>query len=357
VPAPEDATLTRPATPAPTTEGDARELDVVAIGSPLLDVIAITSDEEVGRTGLVRGSMTLIDLVTANALQASLASPRYVSGGSVANTAAGVAALGGAAGFVGAVADDETGRTYSENLRLAGVEFEPHYSESAAGDDLGTGRCVVLVTHDADRTLGTYLGAASTLSPEGVNSSFVGRASVVLLEGYLWDVPAAKDAMRHAAATAHAADGSVALSLSDPFCVERHQREFLELLLSDIDILLGNEDEITMLFGAKTHRAALEAAEETGLLVVMTRGPQGAVVLTARGPVEVPAAAVERVVDTTGAGDLFAAGFLFGLTHGMGPEDSTRLGGLCAAEVISHTGSRPESDLKILAAGAGLLPA
>jgi len=206
-------------------------------------------------------------------------------------------------------------------------------------------------------TMGTYLGAASTLSPEGVNVAFVARAAVVLLEGYLWDVPAAKEAMRHAAATAHAENGSVALSLSDPLCVERHQREFLDLLIDDVDILLGNEDEITMLFGAPSSRGALEAAEETGLLVVMTRGPQGATVLTARGPAEVPVAAVPDVVDTTGAGDLFAAGFLYGLTHGMGPEESTRLGGLCAAEVISHTGARPEADLRSLAASAGLLPA
>ncbi len=353
----DDATLTRLAAIAPSADGDAHALDVVAIGSPLLDVIALTSDEELARSGLEKGSMTLIDLVTAEAVQASMAAPRYVSGGSVANTAAGVAALGGAAGFVGAVADDEVGRAYSEHLRGAGVEFEPYFSESAAGDCLGTGRCVVLVTEDADRTMGTYLGAASTLSPVGVNAAFVARAAVVLLEGYLWDVPAAKEAMRHAAATAHAENGSVALSLSDPFCVERHQREFLDLLLDDIDILLGNEDEITMLFGAPSSRAALEVAEETGLLVVMTQGPQGATVLTARGPAAVPAAAVAEVVDTTGAGDLFAAGLLYGLTHGMGPEESTRLGGLCAAEVISHTGARPEADLRSLAASAGLLPA
>jgi sugar/nucleoside kinase (ribokinase family) len=264
--------------------------------------------------------------------------------------------LGGAAGFVGAVADDEVGRTYAENLRAAGVEFEPHLSESAAGDGLGTGRCVVLITEDADRTMGTYLGAASTLSPAGVPPSFVSRASVVLLEGYLWDVPSAKEAIRHAAATAHAGDGSVALSLSDPFCVERHRREFLDLLLDDVDILLGNEEEVTMLFGAASYRGALAAAEETGLLVVMTRGALGATVLTAGGPEEVPAAAVGAVVDTTGAGDLFAAGMLFGLTHGMGPVESTSLGALCAAEVISHTGARPEADLKAMAIGAGLLP-
>jgi sugar/nucleoside kinase (ribokinase family) len=354
----EDATTVDHAQSSPGShEGDGHDLDVVAIGSPLLDVIELASDEQLTQVGLEKGSMTLIDLVTANAVQEFMGAPRYVSGGSVANTTAGIAVLGGTAGFVGAVADDEVGRTYAENLRAAGVEFEPHYSESAAGDGLGTGRCVVLITEDADRTMGTYLGAASTLSPEGVPTSLVARASVVLLEGYLWDVPAAKEAMRHAAATAHASDGSVALSLSDPFCVSRHQREFLELLTDDVDILLGNEEEVTMLFGASSHGTAVEAAEETGLLVVMTRGAQGAVVLTARGPEEVPAAAVERVVDTTGAGDLFAAGFLFGLTHGMDPVESTTLGGLCAAEIISHTGARPEADLKALAAAAGLLPA
>jgi sugar/nucleoside kinase (ribokinase family) len=332
-------------------KGVHHDLDVVAIGSPLLDVIELASAGQLEQSGLAKGSMTLIDLVKAREIQSLMVTARHVSGGSVANTTAGIAELGGTAGFVGAVADDEVGHTYAENLRAAGVEFEPHYSET---DALGTGRCVVLITEDADRTMGTYLGAASTLTPAGVPEAFIARASIVLLEGYLWDVPAAKEAMRHAAATAHAGDGSVALSLSDPFCVSRHQREFLDLLLDDVDILLGNEEEVTMLFGVDSADAALEAAEETGLLVVMTRGARGAVVLTARGPVDVPAAEVERVIDTTGAGDLFAAGFLFGLTHGMGPEDSTRLGGLCAAEVISHTGARPEADLKALAKAAGL---
>jgi len=331
------------------------DLDLVAIGSPLLDVIELTTVEKLSEVSLEKGTMTLIDLVTAKAVQEFMGGPRFVSGGSVANTAAGLAELGGTAGFVGAVADDEVGRTYTENLRSAGVEYEPHYSESAAADGLGTGRCIVLITEDADRTMGTYLGAAATLSPEGVPTAFVERASIVLLEGYLWDVPAAKDAMRHAAATAHGANGSVALSLSDPFCVGRHQREFLDLLLDDIDILLGNEEEITMLFGASSWKGALKAAEETGLLVVMTRGAQGSVVLTAHGPESVPAAAVAKVVDTTGAGDLFASGFLYGLTHGMGPVESTRLGSLCAAEVISHTGARPEADLVVMATAAGLL--
>jgi sugar/nucleoside kinase (ribokinase family) len=331
------------------------ELDLVAIGSPLLDVLETTPDEVLEEVGLTKGSMTLIDLAQARAIQGIMTAPRFVSGGSVANTAVGLAALGGRAGFIGSVADDEVGHTYVENLRAAGVEFEPVYGASEASDELGTGRCMVLISGDADRTMGTYLGAASTLSVAGVGTSFVERAAVVLLEGYLWDVPAAKEAMRHAAVIAHDGDGSVALSLSDPFCVSRHQREFLDLLVDDIDILLGNEEEITMLFGAPSHAAALEAAEETGLLVVMTRGAAGCVVMTAHGPEEVAAAPVDRVIDTTGAGDLFAAGMLYGLTHGLDPIQSSRLGGICAAEIISHTGARPESDLRALAAAAGVL--
>jgi sugar/nucleoside kinase (ribokinase family) len=331
----------------------AAELDLVAIGSPLLDVLETTRDEVLAQVGLVKGSMTLIDLAQATAVQGMMQAPRFVSGGSVANTAVGLAELGGRAGFIGAVADDEVGHTYVQDLRDAGVAFEPFYG-TPAGDALGTGRCIVLITDDAERTMGTYLGAASTLTVAGVSPAFVERASIVLLEGYLWDVSAAKEAMRGAAAMAHDAEGSVALSLSDPFCVERHQREFLDLLVDDIDILLGNDEEITMLFGASSYQAALAAAEETGLLVVMTRGAKGSVVLTAHGPEEVPAAPVDRVVDTTGAGDLFAAGLLYGLTHGMDPVESARLGGICAAEVISHTGARPEADLRALAAAAGL---
>jgi sugar/nucleoside kinase (ribokinase family) len=338
-------------------EGDdtSSELDLVAIGSPLLDVLATAADEVLQQVGLVKGSMTLIDLATANAVQKIMDAPRFVSGGSVANTAVGLSELGGRAGFIGAVADDEVGHTYAENLRAAGVVFEPDFGASSDDTVAGTGRCMVLISDDAERTMGTYLGAASSLRASSVSTALVERASIVLLEGYLWDVDSAKEAMRHAAVTAHDADGSVALSLSDSFCVARHQRDFLDLLVDDIDILLGNEEEITMLFGAPSYRAALEAAEETGLLVVMTRGAQGSVVLTAHGPEDVAAAPVDRVIDTTGAGDLFASGFLYGLTHGLDPVESTRLGGICAAEVISHTGARPESDLRALASAAGLL--
>ena len=328
------------------------DLDVVAIGSPLLDVIELATGEQLAH-GTGQGIDDPDRPGEGQGDPGPHGAPRHVSGGSVANTTAGIAELGGTAGFVGTVADDEVGHTYAENLRAAGVEFEPHYSERS-GDGLGTGRCVVLITEDADRTMGTYLGAASTLTPAGVPDAFVARASIVLLEGYLWDVPAAKEAMRHAAATAHAGrrlGGPVPVGpllcepppARVPGPATRRRRHPSRQRGGAHDALRRDSAD-----------AAIEVAEETGLLVVMTRGPQGAVVLTARGPVAVPAAPVDQVIDTTGAGDLFAAGFFFGLTHGMGPEESTRLGGLCAAEVISHTGARPEADLKALAKAAGL---
>jgi sugar/nucleoside kinase (ribokinase family) len=203
--------------------------------------------------------------------------------------------------------------------------------------------------------MATHLGVASTLGPEDLDEAFVARAQVVYLEGYLWDLGPAKAAMRRAMQVAHDADSLVALSLSDPFCVQRHQREFLELLHGDVDVLFANEDEITLLFGAPTFDDALVAVEETGLLAALTRGAAGSVVTAASGPIHIPADPVEHVADTTGAGDLFAAGFLYGLTHGKDPESCARLGGVCAAEVISHIGARPRVDLRKLASGAGLL--
>lgn len=333
-------------------------LDVVGIGSPLVDVLAEASEQEITEAGLTRGSMALVDLERAEAIHGGMRATREVSGGSAANTMAGVAALGGRAGFVGKLADDRLGRLFAADIRSAGVVFEP--LRPAPADDgppesRGTGRCLVLVSGDAERTMATHLGAAVTISPADVDDALVARAGVVYLEGYLWDLPPAKEALRRAMGAARAADGAVALSLSDPFCVERHQREFLALVRDDVDVLFGNEDEMIRLFGVRSLEAAVEAAEETGLLVAITRGADGAIVTTAHGPVEVPAEVVERVVDTTGAGDLFAAGFLYGLTHGADPQRCTRLGALCAGEVIGHLGARPECDLRALAADAGLL--
>jgi fructokinase len=344
----------RTVTPPPPTE-----LDVVGIGSPIVDVLTVATDDQVAAAGIERGSMTLVDLAHAERIYASMGSTTEASGGSAANTAAGVAALGGTAGFVGKIADDLLGEVFTHDIRAAGVEFAPvkASSDEASTDRelLGTGRCLVLVTGDAERTMATHLGVATTIGPDDVPAPLVRRGRVVYLEGYLWDLPPAKDAMRRAIGVAHDNDGSVALSLSDPFCVDRHRREFLDLLLGDIDVLFANEAEITRLFGSPSLDRAVSAAEETGLLVAVTLGAKGSVVLTARGPAEVPAQLVNEVVDTTGAGDLYAAGFLYGLTHGSDPEACARLGALCAGEIIGHLGARPQQDLRALATEAGLV--
>lgn len=348
-------------------------LDVVAIGSSLVDVLCSVPDETVAELGLARGAMALVDLAQAETVYAAMGPTIEVSGGSAANTAAGIAALGGAAGFVGKVADDEMGRVFLHDIRAAGVAFHPviapvpgaalDRADAAPGADgagtagaevLGTGRCLVLVTGDAERTMATHLGVATTIGPDDIPSGLVERASILYLEGYLWDLGPAKAAMRRAIEIAHDSEGSVALSLSDPFCVDRHRRELLDLIVHDVDVLFGNEEELRRLFEQTSLEAALRAAEETGILVAATRGAEGSVVLAGRGPVEVPPEKVEAVVDTTGAGDLFAAGFLYGLTHGSDPVACARLGSLCAGEVIGHLGARPQHDLAALARAAGL---
>jgi len=342
----------------PTAAGRRAPLDVVAIGSALVDVLTTATADDLRRLDMAKGSMTLVDLARAASVYAAMGPAVEVSGGSAANTAVGVAALGGRVGYLGKVAADELGEVFLHDITAAGVTMSRVAPVEPSGDpaaDRATGRCLVLVTEDGERTMATHLGVAATLGPEDLDEELVARAQVVYLEGYLWDLGPAKAAMRRAMELAHANDALVALSVSDPFCVQRHQREFLELLHGEVDVLFANEDETTLLFGAATFDAALAAVEETGLLAALTRGPLGSVVVTASGPVAIPADPVERVVDTTGAGDLYAAGFLHGLTNGQDPERCARLGGLCAAEVISHVGARPQADLRALAVEAGLL--
>jgi sugar/nucleoside kinase (ribokinase family) len=333
-------------------------LDVVAIGSALVDVLADAELEDLEHLEFVKGSMTLVDLTRATAVYGSMGPATLVSGGSAANTAVGVAALGGQVGFLGKVAADELGEVFLHDITASGVVLG-HTTPVDPSDDPGaecaTGRCLVFVTADGERTMATHLGVASTFGPEDLDEPFVTRAKVLYLEGYLWDMGPAKTAMRRAMQLAHESDALVALSLSDPFCVQRHQREFLDLLHGEVDVLFANEDEVTLLFGARAFDQAVPAVEETGLLAALTRGAAGSVVVSSSGPSPVPAAPVGRVVDTTGAGDLFAAGFLYGLTHGMDPERCAGLGSLCAAEVISHLGARPHADLRGLAAEAGVL--
>ncbi|HYA67649.1 MAG TPA: adenosine kinase, partial [Acidimicrobiales bacterium] len=254
---------------------------------------------------------------------------------------------------------DELGDVFLHDITAAGVVMGRMVrvapgAGTGAEADLSTGRCLVLVTDDGERTMATHLGAASTLEPPDLDEELIARARVVYLEGYLWDLGPAKTALRRAIEVAHAVDALVALSVSDPFCVRRHRAEFLELLRDEIDVLFANEEEALLLFGVDTFDAASSAAEETGLLTALTRGPQGSVVVSTSGAVAIAAEPVERVVDTTGAGDLYAAGFLHGLTSGHGPEDSARLGGICAAEVISHIGARPHADLRQLVVRAGI---
>lgn len=330
-------------------------LDVVAIGNALVDVLAPVKDAHLEKLGLVKGTMALVDLGRSEAIYGTLGPTTEASGGSAANTVAGVAALGGRAAFIGRVADDALGQAFTHDIRSIGVAFDPTPTPAVPGTSV-TGHCLVLVTDDAERTMATHLGVASDFGPEDLANArtHLSSAGVLYLEGYLWDQPAAKAGMREAMDIAHTHDAAVALTLSDPFCVQSHQAEFLELLTGDLEMLFANEDEITLLFGAPDFDASVEAVAETGVLAVLTRGAKGSVVVTPSGTIAVPAEPVESVVDTTGAGDLFAAGFLYGITNGLSPEDSARLGGVCAAEIISHVGARPWADLRELAVSAGL---
>ena len=346
VPEPSDASLADPGA----------ALDVVGIGNALVDVLSAVPDATLIDLGLVRGSMELVDLARAEDIYAATRQTIEVSGGSAANTMAGVAALGGAAGYIGKVADDDMGRVFLHDMRALGVQVEAAVvrTQAAGAEATGTGRSIVLVTGDAERTMATHLGVAATLTVRDISEELISRARILYLEGYLWDLGPAKEAMRRAVEIAHAHSCSVALSLSDSFCVDRHRRDLLDLVVSDLDILFGNADEICRLFGTESLSRALASAEETGVLVAATSGPDGSKVVAPGRVMDVPPAPTSEIVDRTGAGDLYAAGFLYGLTHGSGPEDCARLGSLCASEVISHLGARPERDLAKLAREAGL---
>lgn len=351
--APPAAADASPSSPAP----DGRRLDVVALGSALVDVLTHAGEADLERLELTKGSMALVDLGRAASIYRAMGPGTEMSGGSAANTAAGVAALGGSAGYLGKVADDELGEVFLHDIAACGVvlgRMRPARADETV-EDGATGRCLVFVTPDGERTMATHLGVASTLGPDDLDESLLSRAEILYIEGYMWDLGPAKSAIREAVELAHSVDALVALSLSDPFCVRRHQREFLGLLQGEVDVLFANEEEVRLLFGSPDFDAAVAACEETGVLSALTRGPAGSVVVAADGLSAVEAEPVDRVVDTTGAGDLYAAGFLFGLTHGQEPMACARLGGLCAAEVISHLGARPQADLRRLAADAGLM--
>jgi sugar/nucleoside kinase (ribokinase family) len=321
------------------------DLDVVGVGNALVDVISIEADEFIDTHGLVRGSMRLIEPDEAVALYEAMGPGIEASGGSAANTMAGVASLGGSGGFIGRVRDDQLGSVFRHDIRAVGIEFPVAPATSGAP----TGRSLIIVSSDGERTMNTLLGAASELSPDDIDEAFVARGQVTYLEGYLFDREAAGQAFQKAATAAHAAGRKVALTLSDSFCVERFLEAFRRLIVDEIDILFGNEDELCLLYETTDPQVALASAEKSCDLVVMTLGANGSMVSDRGSRVEVEATPV-KVVDTTGAGDQYAAGFLFGLTHGHDLATSARLGAMAAAEVISHVGPRPETVLAGLAA-------
>ncbi|MBW3669844.1 MAG: adenosine kinase [Actinobacteria bacterium] len=322
------------------------DLDVVALGSAIVDVIATADEDVVAAHGLVKGTMALVDTDRAEELYAAMGPAVEVSGGSAANTAAGVASFGGTAGFVGKVRDDQLGAVFAHDIRSAGVVFET----APASDGPPTARCLVLVTPDAQRTMSTFLGAATGLAADDVDAALIERAQITYLEGYLWDPPEAIDALRRAIALAHDAGRRVAFTLSDPFCVDRHRHEFLDLVRADVDVLFANEIEILSLFQVDDLKEALERVRDLCDVAAVTRSEHGSVVVSGGDTISVPAVPVARVVDTTGAGDLYAAGFLYGLARGESLRQCAELGSLAAAEVIAHVGARPQVPLASLLA-------
>jgi sugar/nucleoside kinase (ribokinase family) len=320
-------------------------LDVVGIGNALVDVLSHETDDFVVAHGLNRGAMQLIDTERAEQLYAAMGPATEISGGSAANTMVGVASLGGTAAFVGRVNQDQLGAVFGHDLRAAGVE----YATAPASDGVPTGRCLIIVTPDAQRTLNTYLGASANLGPADLDAELLSGAQVLYLEGYLWDEPDAKEAFRSAAQTAHDAGNRVAFTLSDGFCVDRHRDEFLDLIEHDVDVLFANEAEITSLYEVDDFDDALQQVYRHCEIAALTRSAKGSVIVTRDSVHVVDAHPVDHVVDTTGAGDLYASGFLFGLTHGYDLGTAGRLGALAAAEVISHLGARPQISLADLA--------
>lgn len=322
-------------------------IDVLGIGNAIVDVIAHADEAFLRQHGLSKGTMTLVDAEQAHALYEAMGPGTEMSGGSVANSMAGIASLGGRGAFIGKVRNDQLGGIFRHDIRAAGTRFDSPSAEVGAP----TARCLVFVTPDAQRTMATFLGVSTELGPDDLDAELIARANVTYLEGYLWDAPPAKEAFVRAAETAHAAGKRVALSLSDPFCVERHRESFRDLLEGHVDILFANEAEITSLYEVDSFDAALQHVRGHCEVAALTRSEKGSVVLAGEEVHVVDAAPVARVVDTTGAGDLYAAGFLHGFTQGHGLYDCGRLGAICAAEIIGHVGARPEARLSELVAG------
>jgi len=321
------------------------EIDVIGVGNALVDVLSHESDQFLHRHGLVKGSMHLIDEGRAHQLYSTMGPGIEVSGGSAANTVVGVASLGGRAHYVGKVRNDELGEVFAHDLRSTGVGYDTRPATSG----LPTGRCLILVTPGAQRTMNTFLGASVCLSPVDIDEQLIARGRIVYLEGYLFDPPNAQEAFRKAARLAHAAGRKVSLTLSDPFCVDRHREAFRDLVEHHVDILLANEAEICALYRVRDFDAALQRVRGLCEVAALTRGPRGSVIVRGDEVRVIDAQPPDALVDTTGAGDLYAAGLLFGLSRGLDLASCGRLGSLAAAEVISHVGARPMKPLVQLA--------
>lgn len=323
------------------------KLGVVAVGNALVDVLTHATDgfieQQNEQHGMEKGAMTLIDETRAVQLYSEMGQGTETSGGSAANTMAGFASFGGKGGFIGKVADDDLGRAFQADIRAQGVQFDTQPLIIGAP----TGRCLILITPDAQRTMNTFLGASVELNAQDVDEELITNAKVTYLEGYLFDRDQAKEAFIKAAEVARNAGHRVALTLSDPFCVDRHRSDFLKLVEEHVDILFANEEEIKSLFMQENFIDAMNAVSENVEIAALTRGEKGAVIASApHGHVEIPAAPVDKLMDTTGAGDQFAAGFLYGFTEGMSLDLCGKLGSLAAAEVISHMGPRPGTSYK-----------
>jgi len=321
-------------------------LDVVGVGNAIVDVLVEVDDAFIVEHGLAKGAMTLIDTERAVELYAAMPPGLEESGGSAANTMVGVSSFGGRAAYMGKVADDFLGEVFRRDLRHVGVGFDV---PGVAGAE-PTARCLIQVTPDAQRTMNTYLGISSHLSPADIDDDLVASASHLYCEGYLWDTDEAKAAIRHAMDVANAAGRTVSLTLSDGFCVDRHRREWRELLAERVDVVFGNANELCSLFEVDDVDAAADAVADEVDLAFVTLGKQGSMVIYGAERIQIEADELDAVVDTTGAGDLYAAGVLFGLSRGADLHHAARLGSIAAAEVISHLGARPGRQLSAVAA-------
>ena len=321
-------------------EGSKR-IDVLGIGNAIVDVIARVPDELIGSLGLEKGAMTLVDEARSAELYERMPPGREISGGSCGNTMAALASMGGNGAYIGCVRDDQLGQVFAHDIRAAGVNFDSVPRSSGPS----TARCLVFVTDDAQRTMQTYLGACVELGPRDIDPDLVGQASVTYLEGYLWDRPDAKAACRKAADICHASGGQIALTLSDSFCVDRWRAEFRALVENEVDILLANESEITSLYEVKDFDTALQQVRGHVRMAALTRGEKGSVVIAGDEIHVIDATPPARVLDTTGAGDLYAAGFLHGLSTGLDLGDCGRLGSAAASLIIAQYGARAESPL------------